>query len=328
MFFGAFFGASIFSMRASAFSRLFAAIMFFSRFQRRCSSIYASWRAISFCCSIYLCSSAFLAAAFFLGGMTGLAYYEQNEKKKELRKKIRRSPIFFIFHVLKYVPIYIVAAYCLLALSIVLYSLPGMVALFLTTSLGAAVLITIAVLWIIRAIRGIKKRKIFLKQMQDACDMQNIPMPGIREPIRSLFRKKERGTVFSFTLNGREYACKLISTLKPITIYRFYENGEVGHVHATYMHFHLRGHAMMGGSMLFRQRAELYEKKYNISFEAAEGVKKIFIFNPCSKTVEGQYGNETIPLDNGMKIGEYTFYTATGFTNAIKRNCLHRKQTE
>lgn len=270
----------------------------------------------------------FLLLAFVFGCITGLNYYEQNEKKKEMRKKIKRSPFRFILHVFKYVPIYVITSSCLLALSVVLASLPGMLGLFLTTALGAAVAITIGVLWIIRAIRGIKKRKIFLKQMQDACRMQDIPMPEIPALFLSLFRKKERGSIFEITVSGRKYVCKLISTLKPITIYRFYENGEVGHVHATYMHFHLRGHAMMGGSMLFRQRAELYEKKYNVGFEAEEGARKIFIFNPCSKTVEGQYGNETIPLDNGMKIGDYTFYTATGFTNAIKRNCLHRKQTD
>ena len=279
----------------------------------------------------YLISRLFiplLVIAFFLGAVEGLYYYEKNERMGEKRKKIRRSPILFIFHVFKYVPIYAVASYCLLALSVVIASLPGMVMLFLTTGLGIAVLVTIAVLWIIRAIRGVKKRKIFLKQMQDACRMQDIPMPEIREPIRSLFRKKEKGTIFTFELNGRKYACKLISTLKPITIYRFYPNGEVGHVHATYMHVNLRSHTIIAGTMLFRQRAELYEKKYNVGFDAEEGVRKIFIFNPCSKTVEGQFGNDTIPLDNGMKIGEYTFYTATGITNAIKRNCLHRKQNE
>ena len=270
----------------------------------------------------------FLAVAFLLGCMTGLAYYEQNEKKKEMRKKIRRSPIFFFFHVFKYVPIYAVASYCLLALSIVLFSLPGMIALFLTTSLGTAVVLIIAVLWIMRSVRGVRKRKRFLQQMKDACEMQGIPMPEIREPIRSLFRKKERGSIFEITVNKRKYVCKLISTLKPITIYRFYPNGEVGHVHVTYMHFNLRGHAFFGGSMLFRQRTELYEKRYNVAFEAEEGATKIFIFNPCSKTVEGQYGSETVPLDNGMKIGDYTFYTATGFTNALARNCLHRKMNE
>ena len=36
---------------------------------------------------------------------------------------------------------------------------------------------------------------------------------------------------FEFTLRDRKYACKLISSLNPFTLYRFYPNGTVGHVH-------------------------------------------------------------------------------------------------
>ena len=152
-------------------------------------------------------------------------------------------------------------------------------------------------------------------------------MPSIDAPIRSLFQRKERGCVFYLRENGRKYACRLISTLKPVSVYRFYPNGEVGRVHVTYMRFTMRGHTF-GGGVLYRQRAELYETKYQMGFEADEDTRKIFIFNPTAKTVEGQYGTELVSLDNGMKIGEYTFYTATGFTNAIKRDCLHRRANE
>lgn len=277
----------------------------------------------------YLCSRLilpFLFLGFFLGSMTGLTWHELNEKKTESkRKKIRRSPFSFLFHTYKYIPIYIAAAVMFLALQAVIFSLPGIVKLFITTSLGGAIIITIAVLWFIRIRRAILIRRKFLSQLSDACASQNIPMPKIHEPIRSLFRKKERGTVFEISLHNRTYKCKVISTLKPITMYRFYPSGVVGHVHTAFLRIHTRAPF---GAMLFRQRAELYEKKYDVSFEAEEGITKIFIFNPCSKIVEGQFGSESLPLDNGMKIGEYTFYTASGFTGAIRRDCLHRKANE
>ncbi len=279
----------------------------------------------------YLLSRLFVplfAVVFLLGGMTGLAYYEMNEKKKEMRKKINRAPILFLIHVFKFVPIYTVGSYCLLAFSVVLASLPGIAALFLTTSLGAAVLITITVLWIIRWVRGVRIRKQFLEKLETACASQNLPVPEIKAPIASLFRKKERGTVFEITVNGKKYACKLISTFKPNTVHRFYPDGVLGHVHVIHMRLLVHGARMMGNGMLYRQRIELYETKYNVGFEAEEEVSKIFIFNPCSKTVEGAYGSETVPLDNGMKIGDYTFYTASGFANALTRNCLHRKANE
>lgn len=279
----------------------------------------------------YLLSRLFvplLAAALLLGSMTGLAFHEQNEKKKELRKRINRAPLLYLIHVFKFVPIYAVGSYCLLAFSVVLASLPGIAALFLTTSLGAAVLIVTAVLWVIRWVRGVRIRRQFLEKLENACASQNLSVPEIKSPIASLFRKKERGTVFEITVNDRKYACKLISTFKPNTVHRFYPDGILGHVHVIHLRFLVPGARMMGNGMLYRQRVELYETKYNVGFEAEEGVSKIFIFNPCSKTVEGAYGSETVPLDNGMKIGDYTFYTASGFANALTRNCLHRKANE
>ena len=268
----------------------------------------------------------FFILAFLLGSITGLHYYEKNERMGEKRKKISRSPLFFIFHVFKYVPIYAVASACLLALTVVLASIPGMVMLFLTTSLGVAVLVSIATVWFILAIRGVKKRKIFLEQLRNASGQCGIFTPEIREPIRSLFRKKEKGTIFEFTVGKRKYACKLIGVFNPFTLYRFYPNGTLGHVHI--LSTRLLSKTRWGGGALYKQQIELWETRCDISFDAPEGAIKIFIFNPCSKLVEGAYGNENLSLDNGMKIGDYTFYTATGFTNALARNCLHRKMNE
>ncbi len=269
----------------------------------------------------------FFLVAFFLGAMTGLVFYEKNEKKKELRKKIRRSPFLFVFHVYKYIPIYAVGAYFLLSLMVVLYSIPGMVMLFLTTGLGIAVVVTLATFWGIRAGCALRIRRRFLAQMKAACKERGIPMPKIPSPVRSVFLRKEKSPVFTVTVGERKYTCRLVGTLKPHTIHRFYPSGEIGYVRATYMRFNLRA-ATFGGGVLYRQRAELYETKFPLAFDAEEGSAKIFIFNPCSKIVEGQYGNDTVPLDNGMKIGEYTFYTASGFTNALRRDCLHRRANE
>ena len=269
----------------------------------------------------------FLAVAFFLGAIEGLYYYEKNERMGEKRKKIRRTPFLFLFHVFKYVPIYTVAASCLLALTVVLASIPGMVMLFLTTSLGTTVVGVIAAIWILRAIRGVRKRKQFLEKMENACAISGIPMPEIRKPVLSLFRKKERGTVFEFTLRKRKYACKMIGSLNPFTLYRFYPDGTVGHVHTLHTRMLARGRWGLGNAIL-KQHIELWETKYKIGFDASEDVSKIILFNPCTKTVEGAYGAENLPLDNGMKIGEYTFYTATGLTNAIARDCLHMKQND
>ncbi len=276
----------------------------------------------------YLCSRLFLPflfVAFFLGGMRGLLYHEQNEKKKNKKKKrVNLFPIAFLFHTFKYVPIYAAGAYLLLELSTVIFSLPGVVQLFLTTGLGVAIAATFSLLWTVRIFRAVCIRRKFLISLAKACKAQGIPIPKIEAPIRSLFRKKERGTLFEITVKGKKYVCKLVSTLKPITTYRFYPDGYLGHVRTTYLHFRMNG---AFGGMLSRQRIELFEKKYNVGFDA-ENATKVLIFNPCSKIVEGVFAESSFPLDNGMSVGKYKFFTASGFCNAITRDCLDRKANE
>ena len=150
-------------------------------------------------------------------------------------------------------------------------------------------------------------------------------MPRIVDPISSLF-KRGGSEVFILTAKGKKYACKMVSTLKRSSIYRFYPDGKMAKVHVMVLNFLTRGRYGHGGTVL-KQRTELWEKQFDVSFDAEDAVK-VLIFNPCSKIVECQYGGDSVPLDNGMSVGDYRFFTASGFTGAVARDCLDRKPNE
>lgn len=272
----------------------------------------------------YLISRVYLLPlllAFLLGSLTGLSYREQNPKEQ-------KNTAFFLFllHALKYILIYSVGALLLLLLSATLISLPALVALVIVSRFGVAILVLFLALWVFRILRAIRKRRKFLRALEAACASRRISMPKIKDPICSLF-KRGGSDVFYITVRGKKYACRMVSSLKRGSIFRFYPDGKMAKVHVMILSILTRGRFGAGSGGLHRQRTELWEKQYDVAFEA-EGATKVLIFNPCSKIVELKHGDDSVPLDNGMTIGEYKFFTASGFTGAVARDCLDRKPNE
>lgn len=272
----------------------------------------------------YLISRVYLLplfVAFLLGALTGLSYREQNPKERK-----NTAFLLFLLHTLKYILIYSVGALFLLLLSATLISLPTLVAVVIVSRFGAAILAVFIAIWMFRILRAIRKRQKFLKELAAACASRRISMPKIKDPIRSLF-KRGGSDVFYITVRGKKYACKMVSSLKRGSIFRFYPDGKMAKVHVMILSILTRGRFGAGSGGLHRERTELWEKQYDVSFEA-EGAVKVLIFNPCSKIVELKHGDDSVPLDNGMTVGEYKFFTASGFTGAVARDCLDRKPNE
>ena len=272
----------------------------------------------------YLISRAVLPlffVAYLIGAVTGLTYYQLNRAKER-----RVNDLFYLIHSLKYLPLYAAGGVMLSILSIMLLSVPGFIKLFLRVSPTLTVIFLLAypVLWLVRFLRARKKRHEFLRKLTDACAERGIEIPVIEHPISSLFSKKH-APVFKLKVNDKVYTCKLIGTMRPFTLYRFYANGVVARVTILSLRLYQR---LRYRAMLYQSRTEMWETRYDHSFEAEDETRKIFIFNPCSKLVEGEDLGKRYPLDNGLKVGNYTFYTATGFCNAITRACLERKPNE
>lgn len=259
--------------------------------------------------------------AYLIGILTGLTYYQLNRAKER-----RVNDLFFLLHSIKWLPLYSAGGVMLSILSILLLSVPGLFKLFLRLSPTLAVIFALSypVLWLVRILRARKKRREFLTKLADACAERGIEMPVIEHPIRSLFSKKY-APVFKLKVGSKTYTCKLISTLRPAALYRFYADGVVARV--TVLSLRLM-QQLRWRMMLYQSRTEMWETRYDYSFEGEDETRKIFIFNPCSRLAEGEDLGKRYPLDNGLKVGNYTFYTATGFCNAITRACLERKPNE
>lgn len=259
--------------------------------------------------------------AYLIGALTGLTYYQLNRAKER-----RVNDLFYLIHSLKYLPLYAAGGVMLSILSIMLLSVPGFIKLFLRLSPTLTVIFLLAypILWLVRFLRAGKKRRKFLTKLADACAERGIEIPVVEHSLRSLFSKKHT-PVFKLKVNGKVYTCKLIGTMRPFTLYRFYADGVVARVTILSLRLYQR---LRYRATLYQSRTEMWETRYDHSFEAEDETRKIFIFNPCSKLVEGEDLGKRYPLDNGLKVGNYTFYTATGFCNAITRATLECKPNE
>ena len=256
-----------------------------------------------------------LFLAYLFGGITGLSYCRLNRMKKR-----RTSDFFFILHAIKYLPIYVFCGMMLYVLIPSLLSIPGIVKLLLSLPIVLAVLLFYLVLWTVRTIRAVLTRRKFLRLLAQTCKEHGIEMPVIRHPYRSLFRKKA-SPVFHIVLNGNTYACKLIGTMRPYTLYRFYAEGMGARVKLLTLRFFI---PFRTSAALYRSQTELWETRFDFAFDAEENEQKVLIFNPCAKIVQGDELGKRYPLDNGLSVGKYRFYTATGFCNALSRDCLGR----
>lgn len=267
---------------------------------------------------LYLSSRAILPLyllAFVLGSVSGLSYREKNDAKG------KKAPFFFPFRVLFFALLYFVGGVALPYFIMVCFSLPGIALMLITSSLGGALLVIFGTLWLVRILRALSIRRAFLEKLQDACKEAKFPLPELKRPILSLFRGAQ-GTRFTLVTAGEIYECKVFGTFRPNLIHRFYANGTGARVHVfVFRPFALRTTYFRN---LTQERHELWESRFSYGFEAEAGVKKMVIFNPCSKIVDGNNEGHGFSLDNGLCIGEYKFFTASGFCNALARGCLDK----
>lgn len=165
-------------------------------------------------------------------------------------------------------------------------------------------IVVLPVIW--RLMRAILKRRSFLKQLRQTCREKEIPLSAIDLPYRSIFRITDCES-FSVTINGKRYACKLISAI--------------------------RANAPMvlrtKGRGCFRRpfrlaRVTLFTRVTNFEYGFASEDQKILIINPVPKKIYWYENGKQSLLDNGDTVDGYKVYTATGFLGALDRDCIDR----
>lgn len=171
----------------------------------------------------------------------------------------------------------------------------------------AAILIFVGIrLW--RYAGALLRRRTFLRELRDACRECGFELSEIKKPFLSAVRMTD-GESFRVSARGRTYVCKLVGVPKkrdPLTVY---DDGTCIITHSV----RLRGYTFFSTS-----------KSYDISFDAGEGERKIFIFNPVPALLLARRGGGEAPVDVGDSVGAYKLYSGTPFINALRRDTLDR----
>jgi hypothetical protein len=154
--------------------------------------------------------------------------------------------------------------------------------------------------------RAMRARRALVKHFEEICREGGIDHTPIRHPVRSLFYP-EAGADTTFTAGGVTYDVKIIPSINR---------------HATV--YFAPGHQMVIRHTFYflRKGFELFHFDTTYSYAMEGDHKKLVVVCPNRARMFAAEGGQTREIDTGDTLYGYTIYTATGFVNAIDRNCL------
>lgn len=176
----------------------------------------------------------------------------------------------------------------------------------ITWKLILYIALIVFVAFIFSYIRTFIKRRSFLNGLKKVVEENNIDISEISNPYRSLFGLVQ-GEDFNFTRGGKKYSCKLLHARRRGTPMFISEGGICTFVHTL---------------IVFKIKIFSYNTTFKFDFESEN--KKIVIINPVPNDIMNAYDGSVTTLDNGDVIGGYKIFTASGFLNALERNCIDR----
>lgn len=161
---------------------------------------------------------------------------------------------------------------------------------------------------VLRTLRGLIKRRSFLKQLNKVCAEKGYTLSDIKVPYKSLFQLYA-GESFTIQTDKKTYSCKLICGMKKRIPMVMYEDGTGEYIHTVNI-------GKKGAQIeIFR-----YVKKFNFGYESEND--KIIIVIPVPKFMQMNKAGKVFDMDNGEVIGEYRMFAGTGFINALDRECI------
>ncbi|MBR2650624.1 MAG: hypothetical protein IKD45_03105 [Clostridia bacterium] len=184
----------------------------------------------------------------------------------------------------------------------ILFSIVGALSIIGTV---AVILLIFVIIWVIPILRGILKRKKFIKQLRAICREKGIDVSSISHPYRSFIRPRTEEN-FKLSANGKEYHCAFVSTLH----------------RGTYLYF------TSSTDAYFRHRIGTENHHFTIKHTVEYGIltegKKCIIISPMPKHIYVEEGGAVRELFVGDRVWDYTVYNMSGFINAIDRDCLDK----
>ena len=165
------------------------------------------------------------------------------------------------------------------------------------------------------------KRRKFLKKLKKVCRQNGYTVENPNKMIKSAFNVYDG---FNFTLSGggKKYDCKLVGSLSRSQPMYFSDSGELIRVKKKTLSI-ITGFGAIGFGTI--KSIDLSHKAYSHRYEFESENQKMIIINPVPANIFiGHPSASSFAAGPGEKVGKYKIYNATGFLNAIERNCLDR----
>ena len=185
-----------------------------------------------------------------------------------------------------------------------------------------AIVIIVAILISLKYLRVFFKRRKFLKKLKKFCQKNNYKLENESNMLKSAFKEYD-GANFVINANGKRYACKLLASKNKANPMYFTENGELYEVKVKSFTFlgNVRG---MGGAAANLGSINISKKATVSSFAFESEYPKLVIVNPIPVKIFAGHPDYSAAIDAGSKVGEYRIYNASGFMNAVERDCVER----
>ena len=183
----------------------------------------------------------------------------------------------------------------------------------------------IVFLFLIRYIRAIRIRKKLIKQLKQLAEKRHCRISDIRSPYRSLFFKVD-GIHFTLHANGKTYACRFIAAVNRRKHIYLYEDGTGYYIRRYRLPLFMPVVRTRVGARVVdvRDQGELFhtKKAFRYGFDSKD--QKILLISPVPQDIFAVQNDQTISLNMGDRVGEYTVYNASTLISRIESDTLHK----
>jgi len=203
-----------------------------------------------------------------------------------------------------------------LVLLIEILLMPGV----LLTILGAVLLV-----FLLFYVRALRLRVRFISRLKKICREEGAELSRVTRPYFSIFERRNGGYHFTVKVNGKIYACKMLCAIfKGVPM--IFCDKESG-----YFKF---------GFQVRKNDLVVFRDWFTHGFEAPNADHKILIVNPAPKFMRAiqlytafssektkfvTEGKHERLLDNASAVYDTAVFSGSGFLNALKRNCLDKR---
>lgn len=191
-----------------------------------------------------------------------------------------------------------------------------------TLTIISVVVAVIILLFLLKYWIAFSKRRKFIKKLRIFCKKNKFALENESNMIRSVFKDHE-GANFVINARGKRYACKLITSKSKADPMYFTENGEIYVVKAKSLTF-LAAPRGLGAAMI--NNVNLSKRATVSSFAFESKYPKLIIVNPIPTKIFAGHPEHSMPIDVGSEVGEYKIFNASGFINAVDRDCVEIKK--